>query len=98
MISERKKQQEEQLAARLEAGREKREKTEKLAEKKAEKKEQEERLAKQREKRKVGKDNVQTHEVTTIGNDVQRLTEKLVASALSNNSTVPGTTGVDIKI
>ncbi len=38
MISEQKKQQEEQLAARLKAGREKREKTEKLAEKKAEKK------------------------------------------------------------
>lgn len=98
MISERKKQQEEQLAARLEAGREKRKKNEKLAEQKAEKREQEERLAEQREKRKAGKDNVQTHEVTTIGNDVQNLTEKLVASASSKNSTVPGTVGVDIKV
>jgi len=55
MISERKRQQEEQLAARLEVGREKREKTEKLAEKKAERKEQEECLAELREKRKAGK-------------------------------------------
>lgn len=99
MISERKKKQEEQLAARLKSGREKREKIERLAEKKADKKEQEEQLAEQRETRGTEKETLQTHEVRIAGNDVQSLTEKLVAAnAPSKNSTVSGTTGVDIKI
>ena len=99
MISERKKQQEEQLEARLEAGKEKRERMEKMAEKKAEKKEQEERLAEQREARKAEKKTLQMREARIAGNDVQSLIEKLVAAkASSNNSTVLGATGLDIKI
>lgn len=99
MISERKKQQEEQLEARLEAGKEKREKMEKMAEKKAEKKEQEEKIAEQREARKAEKKTLQMREAKIAGNDVQSLTEKLVAAkASSNNSTVLGATGLDIKI
>lgn len=101
---QRAKQQKEDYAKRLEerikTSAEKKEKTEKMmAEKKAEKKEQEEQLAEQREKRGIEKETLHTHEVRIAGNDVQSLTEKLVeANAPSKNSTVSGTTGVDIKI
>ena len=99
MISERKKQQEEQLEARLEAGREKRERLEKMAEKKAKKKEQEEKIAEQREKGKTEKKTLQMREAKIAGNDVQNLTEKMMAAnALPKNSAVSGTTGLDIKI
>lgn len=99
MISERKKQQEEQLQARLEAGKERRERMEKMAEKKAEKKEQEEKIAEQREKAKTEKKTLQMREAKIAGNDVQTLTEKLVAAnAPSKNSALSGITGVDIKI
>ena len=99
MISERKKQWEEQLEARLEAGKEKRERMEKMAEKKAEKQEQEEKLAEQREKGKTEKKTLQMKEAKIAGDDVQNLTEKLVAAkATSNNSPVSGTIGVDIKV
>ena len=99
MISERKKQQEEQLEARLEAGKEKRERMEKMAEKKAEKKEQEEKIAERREKGKTEKKTLQMKEAKIAGDDVQNLTEKLVAAkATSNNSPVSGIIGVDIKV
>ena len=99
MISERKKQQEEQLEARIETSKERHEKQEKLAEKRAEKKEREKQLAELREKRKTEKETLHTHEAKITGNDVQSLTEKLVeAKASSNNSAVSGTIGVDIKV
>ena len=98
------KQQKEEFNKRIEerikASAEKKEKAEKLAaEKRAEKKEREEQLAEQREKGKTKKDTLHTHEVRITGNDVQSLTEKLVAAnAPFKNSAVSGTTGVDIKI
>ncbi len=98
------KQQKEEFDKRIEehikASVEKKEKAEKLAaEKRAEKKEQEEQLAEQRETGKTEKDTLHTHEARITGNDVQSLTEKLVAAnTLSKNSAVSGTTGVDIKI
>lgn len=94
------KQQKEEFDKRIEerikASAEKTEKTEKLvAEKRAERKEQEE----QRKTRKTEKETLHTHEVRITGNDVQGLTEKLVAAnAHSKNSAVSGTIGVDIKI
>lgn len=98
MISERKKQQEEQLEARLEAGREKHEKMEKMEEKKAEKKEREERLAEQREKRKTEK-KMQLREAGITGSNVRSLTEKLIgAKESSDNSAVSGAAGVDIRV
>ena len=70
-----------------------------MAEKRAGKKEQEEQLAEQREARKTEKGTLHTHEVRITGNDVQSLTEKLVAAnEHSKNSAVSGITGVDIKI
>lgn len=50
-------------------------------------------------KEKTEKETLHTHEVRIAGNDVQSLTEKLVAANTpSKNSAVSGTTGVDIKI
>jgi len=50
-------------------------------------------------KEKTKKKTLHMHEVRIAGNDVQNLTGQLVAAnAPSNNSTVPGTIGVDIKI
>lgn len=98
------KQQKEEFDKRIDenikASVEKKEKTEKLvAEKRAEKKEREEQLAEQRETRKTEKGTLHTHEVRITGNDVQSLTEKLVAAnEHSKNSAVSGITGVDIKI
>ena len=98
------KQQKEEFDKRIEerikASAEKKEKAEKLvAEKKAERKEREEQLAEQRETRKTEKEALHTHEVKITGNDVQSLTEKLVAAnAPSKNSAVSGMVGVDIKV
>lgn len=98
------KQQKEEFDKRIEerikASAEEKEKTEKqVAEKRAKRKEQEEKLAEQREKGKTEKGTTHTHEVKITGNDVQSLTEKLVAAnAPSKNSAVSGTAGVDIKI
>lgn len=48
---------------------------------------------------KTEKETLHTHEVRITGNDVQSLTEKLVAaSAPSKSSALSGITGVDIKI
>lgn len=60
----------------------------------------EERIKSNAEKKeKTEKETLHTHEVRIAGNDVQSLTEKLVeANTPSKNSTVSGTTGVDIKI
>ncbi len=74
-------------------------KKQRLEKKRAEKKEQEERLAKIRAEKKAEKENLQSREITVVGNDVRDMTKKLTeAMAQPDTAAVPKTVGLDFKI